>query len=76
MFVKNGLNSSPETPPDSRLRGNNSLISSPEDWFLPFTVSVNGLASIVATQSLQLGAVSDNSQLYLVIFSSLFLSQL
>ena len=29
--------------------------------FLPFTVVVNGLATIVPTQSLQLGAVSANS---------------
>ena len=29
--------------------------------FLPFTVVVNGLATIVATQSLQLGTVSANS---------------
>ena len=29
--------------------------------FLPFTVAVNGLATIVATQSLQFGAVSANS---------------
>ena len=29
--------------------------------FLPFTVVVNGLATVVATQSLQLGAVSANS---------------
>ena len=29
--------------------------------FLPFTVVVNGLATIVATQSLQLGTVSTNS---------------
>ena len=29
--------------------------------FLPFTVVVNGLATIVATQSLQLGAVSTTS---------------
>ena len=30
----------------------------------PFTVGVNGSVTIVATQSLQLGAVSDNFQLY------------
>ena len=29
--------------------------------FLPFTIVVNGLATIVATQSLQLGTVSANS---------------
>ena len=29
--------------------------------FLPFTVVVNGIAKIVATQSLQLGTVSANS---------------
>ena len=29
--------------------------------FLPFTIVVNGLATIVATQSLQLGTVSTNS---------------
>ena len=41
--------------------GKNTLISSPEGWFPPFTVSVNSLATIVATQSLQLGAVSANT---------------
>ena len=38
----------------------------------PFTVCVNCSVTIVATQSLQLGTVSDNFQLYLVISRSCF----
>ena len=41
--------------------------------FLPFTVVVNGLATIVATQLLQLGAVSANTLSYLRLFSQLSL---
>ena len=38
-----------------------NLSSFPKAVFLPFTVVLNGLATIVATQSLQLGTVSANS---------------
>ena len=38
----------------------------------PFTVGVNGSETIVATQSLQLGAVSNNFQLYFSIFRRCF----
>ena len=53
---------------------NNTLISSPEGWFLPFTVVVNGLATILATRSLQLGAVSANTLSY--FYFSLFATYL
>ena len=44
--------------------------------FLPFTVVVNGLATIVATQSLQLGTVSANSAVFFdsdILFSRSYL---
>ena len=40
--------------------------------FLPFTVVVNGLATIVATQSLQLGAVSANSAFSSILIFDFF----
>ena len=39
---------------------------------LPFTVGVNGLVTIVATQSLQLGAVFANTLLYFSTFRRSF----
>ena len=41
-----------------RIRGNKTLIFLPEGCLPPFTIVRNGLATIVATQKLQLGTVS------------------
>ena len=44
--------------------------------FLPFTVVVNGLATFVATQSLQFGTVSANSAVFFdsdILFSRSYL---
>ena len=40
--------------------------------FLPFTVVVNGLATVAATQSLQLGTVSANSALFSILIFDFF----
>ena len=63
--------SGPETPPDSGIWGNNVLISFRKARHVvptPFLVRVNCSVTIVATPSLQLGAVSDNFQFYLSLF--------
>ena len=48
------------------------LSSSRKAVFLPFTVVVNGLATIVATHSLQLGAVSANSAFSSILIFNFF----
>ena len=48
------------------------LSSFPKAVFLPFTVVVNGLATIVATQSLQLGTVSANSAFSSILIFDFF----
>ena len=56
---------------DSGIRGNNVLIGLGKAGHAiptPFLVRVNCSVTIVAAQSLKLGAVSDNSQFYLSLF--------
>ena len=69
-LYKNSFSSPPETPPVSGIRGNNALISFRKAGHAvptPFPVRVNCSVTIVATQSLQIGAISDNFQLYVLI---------
>ena len=76
------MSSGPETPPDSGFRANNVLNSFRKAEHvvpIPFLVQLNCSVTIVAAQSLQLGAVSDNFQLKLQhvdIFSQFFSQQL
>ena len=67
LLKKNSLSRGPETPPNSGIRGNNVHISFRKAKHVPtpFLVLVNCSVAIVAAQSLQLGAVSENFQFYL-----------
>ena len=62
-LIYNSLSLGPETPPDSGIRINNTLISFRKAGHVvptPLLVLVNCSVTIVAAQSLQLGLVSDN----------------
>ena len=78
MYISSSFR--PDTPPDSGIRGDNVHISFKKAEHAvptPFLVRVSCSVTIVAAQLLQLGAVSDNFQFYLSLFSGkLFLLQL